>query len=384
MIPISKINGNLDIFRENKVYLWGSPPDFNHALGSLSLFRERNIPIAGICVANETVWRESHFQFIPVIKLETLLTETVPVLLQLTLPEIEEDYALFQRLSPLFQGKHQTLLRQGELHAMLPFFRDLEGKSPVTAQEIQEVLTHRTLSERMKALQYFHTQEREGLFLCLPPKTGDHSLIETFQKEGIPHHFVFHNPNFWDPSLFLNQGKRVKIITATRDPKAQLISLMFQMLGDFSQSLTARFLLYGQEDASFFAEGGDVQGFFDLLLPTLRQGDSLEIGEQSSFFKRFQENICPLSGFDVQRGYSIYTMGDLQVFVYQLERLDAVVPALASFVGGDFTSLVRKNEADKKWVAESYRQAKEHLSIPPSDVERWYQASWYRQFYGGR
>lgn len=381
MIPISQINGNLDIFRENKVYLWGSPPDFQDVGGSLRLLQERGIGIAGICVANGTQYRESHYQFLPIVTVDQLRTQTLPLLL--TLSETPEEYALFQELTPLFSGDHQKILRHGELHAVVPFLKDLEGKHPVKAHEIQVILAHRALTERMKALDFFHKQEREGLFLCLPPKTGDHSLIDTFQKEGIPHHFVFHNPNFWDPSLFLNQGKTVKIITATRDPKAQLISLLFQMLGDLSQSLTARFLLYGQGSCDFFAEGGDVQAFFDLLLPTLRQGDLLEVGEQSAFFKRFQENICPLVGFDVERGYSIYTYGALQVFVYQLERLDQVVPALATFVGGNFTSLLRGNEAEKKWVASSYEQAKEALYIPPSDVESWYQAGWYQQFYKG-
>lgn len=380
MIQITKITSDLAIYHENKVFLWDTT---DSALDCLALLKAQGIHPKGFCSPSPQV---RHFHFLPVLSLDELQAQGEHTLLQLTLPEEQEEFLLFQELFPVLEPKNQTILRYGELQGILPFLLDLdrEQQNLVTPSQSALLLEHRTLTERMKALEFFHKQHKEALFLCLPPKTGDHSLIKTFQKHQIPHHFVFHNPSFFDPTLFLNQGKQIKVITAVRDPISQLISLMYQILGDINHSLTARFLMYGRFNRDFFRHGGDAQEFFLLLLEQWKQGDPLQIGELASFFQRFEETICPIPSFDVERGYSIYTQGDVQVFVYQLEKLDQIVPSLASFVGGDFHTLERGNEADKKWIASSYRNAKKELVIPADFKADCYQSSWYKKFYAHR
>lgn len=378
MIALSQINHTLSIYQNCQVILWGE-----ELLPSLTLLREHHIHPVAVCSPDPSLWGKQ-IHFLPVLSLQEVVAQEEPTLLQLTLQDPIQESALVEAITPLFSAPHQTLIRHGELHAMLPFFRDLEQHKHTDPNSLQRelILRHRALTQQQEALAFFHSQEKEVLFLCMPPKTGDHSLIDTFETHGIPHHFVFHNPDFWDGSLFLNQGKKVKIITAVRAPHEQELSLLFQMLGDLSRSITARFLMYGRYDASFFREGGDVEQLLSLLRQSFAQGDPFQSGEQSQFFQRFEKKIHPLPSFPVEQGYCIYSFGDLEIFLYQLEKLNQIVSPLASFVGGQFQTLQRSNEADKKWIASAYQQAKASLlpSAPFSD----YQAAWYQKFYGGR
>lgn len=380
MITLSQIDASLSLYRSHQVILWGQLPQLQ---SSLTLLREHGIQPVGICSPTPSLWG-THIHFLPVWSLEEVASRSTPTLLQLTLEDWEEEYLLLEKIVPLFSAPHQKLVRHGELHAMLPFFRDLDQNKNTAPDSLQRewILRHRALTEQQKALAFFHRQEREALFLCMPPKTGDHSLMDTLTQQGIPHHFVFHNPDFWEDSLFLDQGKKIKLITALREPRAQELSLLYQIVGDLSQSLTARFLLYGRYDRTFFQEGGDAQTFFTLLCDSFAQGDPYQAGEQSQFYQRFQRSIRPLPSFPKEQGYCVYTFGELEIFLYQLEKLNQIVPQLASFVGGTFQTLVRSNEAEKKWIASSYEQAKQSLLLSPAFQSPPYQQAWYERFYG--
>lgn len=377
MIPMTQITSDLGIYKEHKVYVWGTT---EHAVDCLSLLQSHGIHPVGFC---DRTAKMTHFQFLPVLSLGEVSEKEENILLQLTEPREQEEYDLYEEIHSVMKKKNQKIIRYGELNSILPYFRDLdrEQQNPIAPEQVALLLEHRRLTERMKAQNFFIKQEKEALFLCLPPKTGDHSLIKTFERQQIPHHFVFHNPSFWDPTLFLNQGKKVKLITALRDPMSQLISLLYQILGDLNHSLTARFLMYGRYNREFFREGGDARVLFQHLLENMEKGDPLQVGDQEAFFRRWEETICPFPSFDRERGYSIYTQGEMEVFVYQLEKLDQIVPQLSSFVGGDFQTLERGNEAEKKWIAPSYRQAKKELVIPTHYQDRCYQSRWYEKFY---
>lgn len=380
MITLSQINGSLSVYRDNQVILWGGEEQI---LPSLTLLLEHGIHPVAVCSPESSHWGKQ-FHFLPVLSPDEVANTSEPTVLQLTTPDPDQEYLLIEERAPLFFTPALTLIRHGELHAMLPFFADLDANKHTPPDSLQRdmILRHRALSEQQKALAFFHSQEKEALFLCMPPKTGDHTLIDTFTKHHIPHHFVFHNPDFWDPSLFLKQGKKVKIITAVRKPRAQELSLMYQMLGDLSRSITARFLMYGRYDRDFFREGGDVEEFFSLLCHSFAQGDPFQSGEQSQFYQRLEKNILPLPSFPIEQGYGVYSLGELELFVYQLEKLDHIVPQLASFVGGQFQTLEKGNEANKKWIASSYQEAKKSLTLPPDVQYPDYQTAWHRKFYG--
>lgn len=74
--------------------------------------------------------------------------------------------------------------------------------------------------------------------------------------------------------------------------------------------------------------------------------------------------------FDQQKGYAIIREGNLEVFVYQIEKLNYVVDELSEWIGVEFQTLERDNEASNKWIAGSYQQAQDDITFSKEYFDR--------------
>ncbi|MFI3175525.1 MAG: putative capsular polysaccharide synthesis family protein [Bacillota bacterium] len=215
-----------------------------------------------------------------------------------------------------------------------------------------------------------HLSSEELLFICTIPKTGDVTFIKTFAKHNIPSYNTWHKPE-----LIFVMDKKIKIISGIREPIGRSLSEVYHGVSRFQLPVD----LYYNE---FFEERGDAQKIFDkyvigqLNVPAHHFSIPL-------FLQKFKENIIDLmkEPFDKERGYSIIKEGNIEVFVYTLEKLNDNVSALAEFVGGDFTELVMGNEASDKWVADSYKQAKKDLKLTKEYFESSYNEPFVKHFY---
>lgn len=204
----------------------------------------------------------------------------------------------------------------------------------------------------------------DHILVCQPQKTGDHSITTTY---SVGTHSQIHRSHW--PELFSSEeaNKRtvVKITTAIRDPIARDISLLFQ---DISNGF-----IFCQENISFedfhsFLEDGGSQDLFEkvlekeVLLPHVEGG---KIHLYQRFFHRFQEHILDVQSvpFDKEKGYAIIKQGNVEVFMYQLEKLNDLVPELSAFMNLPFDHLENENVADDKWVGSSYKKAKKELKF---------------------
>lgn len=279
-----------------------------------------------------------------------------------------------------------------EAWAVLPFFEGLKKKKQEKNQAYKEgvfsdfalLQQKNTLQERMKLEQFSVEHWGEPIILlCMPPKTGDHTLIKTLQKYNVSHHFVFHNPEAISLEELQDAHPQVKIITAVRDPIAENISLLFQIISELNNSLTAHALLTNTFDLRFFKQGGDVQLFFDLFIQSVREQRNFGAPTIQQFIPLFQRHILDMMSqpFDRQRGYSTLKQGNVAVFVYQLEQLNRVVKPLADFVGASFSRFEMGNVTAEKWVALSYERAKKELQFTEEYVNKCYEKQWIAHFY---
>lgn len=85
--------------------------------------------------------------------------------------------------------------------------------------------------------------------------------------------------------------------------------------------------------------------------------------------------------FDKEKGYTIIKEGNIEVFVYQLEKLNDVFLELSDWVGVPFEKMVNANKAEDKWVGESYKQACKEIEITQEYFDRCYNEPYVKHFY---
>lgn len=104
----------------------------------------------------------------------------------------------------------------------------------------------------------------------------------------------------------------------------------------------------------------------------------------NSFFDAFNQNIFNLyeHSFDKEKGYSIMKKGNVEVFVYQLEKLNTIAKEMSDWIDQTpFENWTIKNDASSKWISEYYKQVKKEVKIPNRLFDICYDAPWVKHFY---
>lgn len=364
MVPISKINDTLDIYQGKNVIIWG---DGKEARDMLALLTHYQVAVSGFVRHHRT---DMQFQNLPLLYPEELPKETV--LIQFALP-FSEEVAIRKEYEGIFQGVEW--ISCGEAQTILQFMAKVKRitAQPSLLETMKSMgeISQGTLKGRLE--EYMVNPSNDPpLLLCLPTKTGDHTLIKTFEKHGVSHHFMHHSPDTFDKNLF--EEEKVKVITAVRDPIAKFFSMVY----DEVKSLDTSYYLWacGLTEENFMKEGGDAQLLFD------RQEMS-HFFHMPLFLKRFAQHFLDITAypFDQEKGYSIMEEGNIQVFVYQLERMNDILPALSEFVGCELTEYTMGNEASSQWIGEAYARGKEEVKINSGHYENMYTELWLEHFY---
>ncbi len=186
------------------------------------------------------------------------------------------------------------------------------------------------------------------ILLCLPPKTGDHTLMKTFEANNINYLNLWHLSKSFNLDLF--NIKPIKIITAIREPIDQHISSIYQNIKSDPNcesrwiSLYLTYIL--ENDGSFednlknlkdnfLKKGGGIQDFFDLRMycRKLSSADGKIKPVIIENLEEFSANILDLMAysFNHETGYAIIQTQNIEVFVYQLEKLNDIVPQLSDW-----------------------------------------------------
>lgn len=379
MLQISQINSKLVPFKNHSVLLWGIG---NTCKQMIDLFHRNEIYPQAIC--NPTSNSETIFHSLHIIHPQNIISldKIENIVIQLSLDTYEEEQETRKLLEQI--GYH-AVLTVSETWSMLHFMSELEEnyKNP---QEINYNHLHNThlLQEQLKLQTYSDTHlDQELILLCMPPKTGDHTIMNTFHNNTIPFHFVFHRPKAINIPQLLDTHSKVKIITALRDPIGENISLLYQIMEDLNQSLTARYLLTNKYGRNFFSEGGDVQEFFNLFLNGIHDPNLCGSHPIQRFIPVFQEHILDFTEFpfDQEKGYAICKHGNLEIFIYQLEKLNYLTAELSTFLEKNVKNLTLGNISADKWIHKSYEKAKKQLKFSKTYFDSAYNAPWLHHTY---
>ena len=109
---------------------------------------------------------------------------------------------------------------------------------------------------------------------------------------------------------------------------------------------------------------------------------------QSSTFDWFDDEIKQVFGvdiyqhpFDIERGYEIIQGGNVEIFIYKLEKSEEIGNALGEFLGVDNFKLLKKHESSKEPHRFIYNELKQMIHIPKEILDRIYNDKRMKHFY---
>ncbi len=392
-ITLSMIDDKLSVYQNVDVYIWGA------SLGGKAMFEilsSLSVPITSFCDTGEDKWGQE-FCGRKIVSPEMLkrANDEREILVQIGSDEAEET-AVVQQLEAM--GIHRYVSRsEAEWRlSMLQFKRacDMLDMS-------ERVRIHRELDELHWSLgherYYKHLTQRIGKekhIVLMPGKTGHGSVHHLLREAKVPFASMDHQVRFWDDVLMsLDRDHTVKLITAVRDPIGQNLSWANQMV-------TAVRMLYSGIDEAW-VNGGDMQSVFDVMLtaegymPSVdsRHEKSIQFLQGANTFKDgliqfFVPSFCGRvvdimsRPFDREKGYSIIKDENIEVFVYQIERLNDIKGDMLRWLGREDTGIkVERNVAAEKWSANSYQNAKKNIKLSQDYFEKCYNEPYVRHFY---
>lgn len=389
MIKISKVDHQLSQLQGRVIYVWGCGVWGKQVL---KVLKKKNIPIAGFCDRNQALWG-TELGGVPIYSTEQfqeILKKTPNLLLVIgvgpeNLQSVQESLLSFGKVETI---SGPLLQHVAEMAYMEEFF---VAHPEISDFEKQEWLDWPVPTTKRFFRRWISSSENP-IFICQPTKTGDYTIMETLEEHDVPYYPMWHKSDLFDKELVdsLGDSTTIKVICAIREPIIRSLSDLYHAITDydiFPEGLTERV-----SGVSFFEDGGDVQILFDRFLEAGggthsihgRWKGSREKGTYyEQYFSLFEEYIADVktAPFDQKKGYSVIKQGNIEVFFYQLEKLNDLVEELGDFVGTPLKQLTNANEAKNKWIAESYEVAKKEITLSPSFFDEVYKDPYIRHCY---
>lgn len=226
--------------------------------------------------------------------------------------------------------------------------------------------------------------------LCMPPKTRNFTVSDAFSQNAYDSMLCVET---WHTSLYLPKFFEMvnvshnKIITAVREPISQNISLLFQ-IGDGEGYLIDQpeywendyFKLLQKVDC--MDSGSDVA---DCIFQRTIHSDNKTMFIQNFFEEQFKKRLgidLLAEPFDTKRGFSIVEQNGLEIFIFQLEKIDSIQKELLAFAGLDSEiEFKRANDAADKYYAPLYQEVKETIPITRQYFEDSFNNPYIKHFY---
>lgn len=399
-MQFSKIDENFTIYKQRYVYIWGAGSRCNEVYNKLSYF---GIKIQGI-IDNNPEKIGTVICGCNVISPEQINRENVLVQLTFTFSE-----QIKKQMDELKIEEYISWEEFSSRYEYLPIYQYVSESKENKDYYIQEVFDYDLPPANwIKMLNPTYWKEDVVRILCMPPKTGDWSILFTIdqpinekvqKKARLERKYsalnCWHTGSGYKEIIeFVSEHfpeKQIKLITAVRDPISQNISELFQcacMGIDLS-------------DQDFYWEnGGDVQKAFDFMVKKCRYpSDTIEdfydrvVAKrhyhfliQNFFEEEFEKKMSiPILSlpFDKERGYSEYKISDqVELAVYQLEKLNQLYPDIISFLKlKEGTKPIKDHDSGSKFYHQYYQQAVKEIKFDKDYFDWSYDSVFAKHFY---
>ena len=397
MLRFSLIDDELNIYKENKVVLFGAGT-FGKEM--LNTFLSLGIKPYAFC-DNDVKKHGSIIEGLPVLPFEAVIKEKDNIIIQITTlseREIEKQlvHSDVQKYITLTEFR-QRIYDYGKYHT---FNTEDKKKEYIEKSGILNALRTKNEWPLWDYIGLANVLDFDDfLILCLPPKTGDWTLNATLDRYNKNYVNFWHSYRHMTGTVekFL-EGKRKKIVTAVREPIGQNISIFFNMSDTF------------WDVPEYWRNGGNVQLLFDswvrhemgdeyvpmsstdedidridfTYFNAFKNSENVDYIIQNFFDKQFFKynkiNILDYP-FDKTAGYSVIHLGQADIFIYQLERMNDIKGALGDFLGIPNICYINENIGDDKWYSRVYRKAMENLELTKEYIDSTYSSPLVTHFY---
>lgn len=403
MIRLSKIDDKLSIFQGKTIILYGAERRGREVKTALE---KLDFPISFYCDDRAELWG-TEYEGIPVISPERLneIYDRNRTLIQITSKADEHIQSRLCEMSILEYVSYEEFRGQIERLAPYKIYVNSESGKEAVKNCLRMNDQYFEIGKMAEQYEYALNVQMFGLpsynVLCLPPKTGDNTLMKSLFALHLRGAFFHHSYKYMTDTLRKAIGDtKIKVITAVRDVISQNISLFFQVIGNAPEHNSFIFL------PEYWREGGNIQVLFDIFVDKfityanakkndifihIPEGDCAEgdanLGLLQSFFEARFEPYSHIDvfqyPFDKEKGYTVIDVPEenTEVFIYQLEKLNEIKDELGHFLGIQNLELVNDNVGENKWYADAYRQAKKELKFSRKYFDDCYSSKVMTHFY---
>lgn len=217
---------------------------------------------------------------------------------------------------------------------------------------------------------------------------GNHAILETNDGKNLialNHSYRWMDTEIWN----MLKEENIRVVIGVGDPIAQNISLMYQVCENEFWDLD-----------EYWTGGGCVQAIFNQYI--IGQNNKVcwynvykdEAGSNFLIQDFFEQQVEPFLGidiyqypFDKEKGYSVLKHDNMEVFIYQVERIESMYNELQAFLEAEDldkslnVDMLEDNWLENMWYGKSYRQAKESLILSKEYFEECYSSKYIRHFY---
>lgn len=385
MISITQIDENLTIFKENKLILWGIDETI------FLMFKSFEIDTVYFC--DDKRKDEGTFSRVPIITEDELAeiiendcnSDNKGIIVQIS----RNVRNISEVINKLENMGITNYIYPEESMQILSCVRKAEGME-LNGEMEKTTDTGTIVLDTYKQIFYKNINQdenNEALLVCMPRKTGDFTINNTLNEHRIKFFNMWHTPCVYDKNVFDSKYECIKIISAVRDPISQIISNLYEEIShiemSFMRVIDGKLFDNGFTDIDdVIKNGGDVQRIFDKRNDIVFEKYG-KYTAMNDFYSKFNENIIDItsSSFDTEKGFSIVKNGNMEVFIYQLERINDIIRPLSDFVGNQFDEYIKGNIAADKWVAQSYEKAQKELEFSKEFFNSCYDEPYVKHFY---
>lgn len=398
MVSLSQIDEELSVYNGKRIIIWGCGSAGRRIYQMLT---ENGIEVEAFCDTNEKFWDtyiEGRICISPSALCELPLRD---VLIQIGSTYETE---ILQQICDMGIDSYIYYSEAIERLSDLRKYKLWKKKPEILQYYIEHISDMiKKYSDASGVWGYFldmSSNDKDYIVLCMPPKTGDHTIQATLESEGISYTNFWHSScHYTDELRALIGDRKLKIITAVRDPVAQNLSLFFQ-----------RHNYYYWNRVEYWENGGDVQKLFDLYMEeeiefcrTLIESPDLRVrynydypyridkahnrytslvqyNHEVEFKKGFDIDLYQYP-FDKEKGFQLFKEGNIEVYIYQLEKLNSNYREFFSALGIDVKMLCTEYQAEKKWYYSSYKEAQKRLVLKQDYLDECYNSQYMRHFY---
>lgn len=379
MVPISTLKKPFQRHRNVPVVLWGAG---TYGVRTLKVFQEQKLDVVAVCDKDEKKWgtqllgvdiispkqleeKDRDATLIQVSCVDVIGEEAAEEARQLgfsvvfTMPMLQEDLFLWEAIC-CFEGTRSV-----------DYYKELNLEE---GRENQRIV-HEEIST------FLEGEEKLPIFVSMHEKTGDYTMINTLAENHIPNYFTRHYcSQFGD---FSRTKQTVKIVMGVRDPIATMVSAVFQHIFNQSYFVSRNLCELNEEHKKEFLDNWDGQILYDSIYKdgVYFEGEDSYIGE--NFMEELSEHVVDVykHPFDTEKGYTVIKEKNVEIFIYQLEKLNHLLEEFSQFVGTPISAFATSNETTNKWIGPSYEIGKKELKLSQRKLDCAYETKYSTHFY---